>query len=510
MISRRSVLQGFAAGTVLLGISACSSNKPGTSAVAGEATLTLGAGVEPLSFDPAQSREAQFVQYFQPVFDTLIRRTPDGQPGPMLAKSWSYNADNTELSFVLRDDVKFSDGEAFNAAAAKANLDRFKTAGGPLQAQLVSLESVTVKDATTLVLTLSTQDPSLIVNLGGPSGYMQSPKQFTNANIKTQPVGTGPYKLDRSQTTPGAQYTYVKNENYWNKELQQFATIVIKPMKDENARINALRSGQIDGMIATAKTISEAKKSKVNVVEYPGDWQGFTFFDRAGTLAPELKDPRVRQAMNYAIDKNTILDKVGLGLGEVTSQIFSPESSAYIKDLDTAYGFDIAKAKSLMAEAGLADGFTLSMPSSSSMDPAMAPVLRDGLAQIGIKVDWVDVSAAAYQAEQQSGKYPAVFAGFGQPAVGWGAVTQLIAPNAAWNVLKSTDPTIEALLRKIRLASDADAGTAYQELNKYLVDQAWFAPFFRVTQPYYTSSKVSVVAQTGQAVPSIYNFTPAK
>ncbi|MDD0858516.1 ABC transporter substrate-binding protein [Arthrobacter alpinus] len=134
--------------------------------------------------DPAQSREAQFVQYFQPVFDTLIRRTPDGQPGPMLAKSWSYNADNTELSFVLRDDVKFSDGEAFNAAAAKANLDRFKTAGGPLQAQLVSLESVTAKDATTLVLTLSTQDPSLIVNLGGPSGYMQSPSSSRTPTLR--------------------------------------------------------------------------------------------------------------------------------------------------------------------------------------------------------------------------------------------------------------------------------------------------------------------------------------
>lgn len=509
MISRRSVLQGFAAGTVLLGISACSSNEASTVATVGGETLTLGAGVEPLSFDPAQSREAQFVQYFQPVFDTLIRRMPDGQPAPMLAKSWSYSADNTELTFLLRDDVKFTDGEAFNAAAAKANLDRFKTAGGPLQAQLVSLETVTAKDPATLVLKLSTQDPSLIVNLGGPSGYMQSPKQFTSANIKTQPVGSGPYKLDRSKTTPGAQYTYVKNENYWNKDLQQFATIVIKPMKDENARINALRSGQIDGMIATAKTISEAKKSKINVLEYPGDWQGLTFFDRAGSVAPELKDPRVRQAINFAIDKKTILEKVGLGLGEVTSQIFSPKSSAYVKDLDSAYGFDIAKAKALLAEAGYADGFTLTMPSSSSMDPAMAPALRDGLAQVGIKVDWVDVPAASYQADQQSGKYPAVFAGFGQPAIGWGAVTQIIAPTAAWNVLKSTDPKVDALLGKIKLASDAAAGPEYQDLNTYLVDQAWFAPFFRVTQPYYTSTKVAVAAQTGQAVPSIYNFTPA-
>jgi peptide/nickel transport system substrate-binding protein len=510
VISRRSVLQGFAAGTVLLGISACSSNKAGSGANAGGGTLTLGAGVEPLSFDPAQSREAQFVQYFQPVFDTLIRRMTDGQPGPMLAKSWSYNADNTELTFVLRDDVKFSDGEAFNATAAKANLDRFKTAGGPLQAQLASLDSVTAKDATTLVLKLSTQDPSLIVNLGGPSGYMQSPKQFTSATINTQPVGSGPYTLDRSKTTPGAQYTFVKSANYWNKDLQQFATIVIKPMKDENARINALRSGQIDGMIATAKTVAEAKKSKITVLEYPGDWQGLTFFDRAGTLAPALKDPRVRQAINYAIDKATILDKVGLGLGEVTSQIFSPKSSAYVKDLDSAYGFDIAKAKSLLAEAGYANGFTLTMPSSSSMDPAIAPVLRDGLAQVGIKVDWVDVPAASFQADQQSGKYPAVFAGFGQPAVGWGAVTQVIAPNAAWNVLKSTDPKVDALLGKIKLAADDAAGPEYQELNQYLVDQAWFAPFFRVTQPYYTSAKVAVVAQTGQAVPSIYNFTPAK
>lgn len=473
-------------------------------------TLTLASGVEPQSLDPAMSREAQFVQYFQPVFDTLVRRDSNGEPQPMLATKWETAQDGKSLTLSLRDDVTFTDGEKLTADSVKGNLERFKEVGGPLAGALGAVESVDVVDPATVKLNLTQPDPALVYALGGPSGYIQSPANFDSPTVDTQPVGSGPYELDRAATTPGSQYTFVKNEDYWDTNLQKFEKIVIKPIKDENARFNAVRSGQADGMIATAKTVKAAEGAGVEVKMVPGDWQGLSLFDRAGKLTPALAKVEVRQAINYAIDKEAILKNVAQGLGEVTSQIFSPASEAYVAELDGAYTYDVDKAKALLKDAGLADGFTLSMPTSSDMDPALAPAIKDQLAKVGITVEWVDIPSAQYQPEQQSGNYSAAFTAFGQPVVAWSGINGSVTEGAPWNIFGSSTPETAALLGDILASTGDKAAAKTQELNKYLVDNAWFAPWYRIDQPYFISKNVVVTVQNGQPVPSIYNFEPAK
>lgn len=473
------------------------------------AALTIGAGVEPESFDPAQSREAQFVQYFQPAFDTLIRRMPDGTPGEMLATGWEYDETNTVLTLTLRDDVTFIDGETFDAESAKANIDRFQTAGGPLAGNLASIESTEAPDATTLVLNLSTPDPALIFALGGPGGYMQSPAQFDSESIDTQPVGSGPYVLDRDASTPGSEYLYTANEDYWNPDLQEFDSITLLVLQDENARLNALSSGQIDAMLGTPKTIAQAESSGLNVDTIPADWEGLSLFDRDGELTPELADVRVRQAINHALDKEALLENISLGHGEVTSQIFSPASEAFDPELDSYYAYDVEQARSLMDEAGLDDGFTLQMPSSSDMDPAVAPAVRDQLAEIGITVEWEDFPTAEYQAEQQSGNFSAAFTAFGQTVRAWGNISQMVGPAGAWNVFGSESDEAEDLMDQILTLPADEADPTYRELNALVVEEAWFSPWYRIDLPYYTNDDIVVEMQNGQPVPSIYNFAPA-
>lgn len=506
----RTVALVASAALLLGGCGAAASNQTDAGAAKTHQTLTLGSGVEPQSLDPAQSREAQFVQYFQPVFDTLIRRGADGKVQPMLATKWETGPDQKSLTFTLRDDVSFTDGTKLTADAVKGNVERFKTAGGPLAASLSAVASVAVVDPTTVKLELSQPDPGLLFALGGPGGYIQSPANFDSPTVQTQPIGSGPYELDRTATTPGSQYTYTNNANYWDKSLQKFEKIVIKPMKDENARLNALRSGQIDAMIATAKTVQAAKGAGLTVQTVPGDWQGLSLFDRAGTLTPELGKTEVRQAINYAIDKEAMLKGVGQGMGTVTSQTFSPVSDAYVKDLDGTYGYDVEKAKSLLKSVGLQDGFTLTMPTSSDMDPALAPAIHDQLAKVGITVKWVDVPVAQYQAEQQSGKYSAAYTAFGQPVIAWNTISGQVKQTAPWNVFKYSTDESNALLASILSSTGDDAAKKTQEMNKYLVENAWFAPWYRIDQPYYSSSDVTVQVQSGQPVPSIYNYAPAK
>ncbi len=281
-------------------------------------------------------------------------------------------------------------------------------------------------------------------------------------------------------------------------------------MKDENARLNALRSGQIDGMIATPKTVQAAKGAGVDVQTVPGDWQGLSLFDRAGQLTPELGKVEVRQAINYAVDKNALLKSVGQGMGTVTGQIFSPASEAYVKDLDGAYAYDTEKAKSLLKTAGLENGFTLTMPTSSDMDPALAPAIHDQLAKVGITVKWVDIPSAQYQAEQQSGKYSAAFTAFAQPVVAWSSISVSVTEAAPWNIFKSSTDASKTLLASILASRGDEAAKKNQDINKYLVDNAWFAPWYRIDQPYYSSKEVKVQVQNGQPVPSIYNYEPAK
>lgn len=506
------VVAAATAGALFLG--GCGAGSGAQPAASGAAkthtTLTLASGVEPQSLDPALSREAQFVQYFQPAFDTLIRRDEAGKVQPMLATKWETSDDQKTVTFTLRDDVKFTDGTKLSAEVVKGNLDRFKAAGGPLAASLASVASVVAADPMTVQVLLSQPNPALLYSLGGPAGYIQSPANFDSPTVNTQPIGSGPYELDRAATTPGSQYTFTKKADYWNKDLQKFDKIVIKPIKDESARLNALRSGQVDGMIATAKTVQAAKGAGVEVQTVPGDWQGLSLFDRAGTLTPELAKVEVRQAINYAIDKEALLKSVGQGLGAITSQIFSPASDAYVKELDNAYEYDMNKAKDLLKKAGLESGFTLKMPTSADMDPALAPAIKDQLGKVGIVVEWVDVPVAQYQAEQQSGKYSAAFTAFGQPVVSWSSISGQVTESASWNIFKFTTSDSKTLVSSILSSSGDEAAKKSQELNKYIVDNAWFNPWYRIDQPYYNSKNVTVQVQNGQAVPSIYNYAPAK
>ena len=110
----------------------------------------------------------------------------------MLATKWQYNKDRTKLTLDLRDDVTFSDGAKFDAAAAKANLDNFKKANGPQMAQLAAVEDVKVVDADTIELDLSAPDPALEFSLSQAAGLMGSPKALGTEGIKTEPVGCGP------------------------------------------------------------------------------------------------------------------------------------------------------------------------------------------------------------------------------------------------------------------------------------------------------------------------------
>lgn len=476
----------------------------------GEASsLTLGVFTEPTSYDPAQSGEGHFIPYYQATYDTLILREPDGTLSPMLATEWEYDEDLTELTLTLRDDVTFTDGEPFDAEAVKANLEHFQSANGPQAATLASLSGVEAVDDDTVVLTLAAPDPAFLIYLSNAAGFMASPEGIASGKIASEPVGTGPYTLDTANTVSGTQYTYVRNPDYWGDELP-YDTVVFKYFADETARLNALKAGQVNAAaVTTVQSATEAEGSGfTQIPDYATDWQGLTFFDRDGALTPELADARVRQALNYAFDREAMLESLMQGKGAVTSQIFNTASLGYDEALDEAYPYDPERARELLAEAGYPDGFTLPMPNLSAFDPAVIATIVQQLADIGVTVELTEVAPNDFISQILGGNFPATFMSFFEPS-DWVLISQFIAPTATWNPLQSEDPTVTDLINTIQYSTGDEQAQATRQLNEYIVEQAWFAPFWRADQLWYLADGTTAQPQAEQAAPSLYNWAPA-
>lgn len=522
MKSRTRIAPAALAATVALVLAACGDPGPqdqggaadGEPTVGGEAvarggSLVLGIIQEPPSWDPAQAHVGHRLQPYQPVYDSLLLREPDGTLAPMLATEWGYTDDeNRVLSLDVRTDVTFSDGAPFDAEAVVANIEHFQAENGPQAGQAAAIESAVAVDEDTVEITLSQPDPALEYYLSQALGLMGHPELLGTDGMDRLPVGTGPYVMDEAQSVAGSQYVFTAREDYWNPELQSFDQITLKLLADVTSRVNGLISGEIDATLVDGATMAQAEGAGFEGLDYTTDWQGLLLFDREGTVNPALSDVRVRQAINYAFDREALLEQLSAGVGEVTSQVFGPETTAYLPELEDAYSYDPEKALELMAEAGYEDGFTLELPMATPGTETIMTFVAQQLADIGITVELTSVPIADFQGELGSGKYAASwFSLFQGPT--WVAYSQLLSDTTLYNPFDTTTPEIEEALEALRTGGDS-AEEAAQDLNRYVTENAWFAPWFRPGQLYfYDSAKVSVEPQVQQAVPSIYNYRPA-
>lgn len=507
MFSRRSALKGAALGIVsAAGLTACAADDTPTAAGATK-ELVLGVLAEPASWHPAQTHVGHLLQPYQLAYDSLLLRKPDGSLAPMLATEWKYTDDaKTTLQLKLRTDVTFSDGEKFDAAAVKANLDNFKKANGKQVAMLTNYDSATVVDAGTVTIKLTKADPAFEYYLSQAAGLMGSPKAITGTDIAAVPVGSGPYTLVKAESVKGSQWVFAKREGYWNPSLQKWGKITLKILTDVTARVNALTTGQIDATLLDANTRGQAESAGLKLLEWPVDWSGLMLLDRGGKVCPAMADVRVRKAINHAIDRESILKNVAGGQGTTTCQVFGPVSGSYVSEYDKLYPFDKEKAKALLAEAGYASGFDVTIPMPPGDDVA-TNYIKQMLGDVGIRVTIQAVPAADFQGTIGKGTYAlARFNLFQGPT--WVACNQMIVQKTLYNPFQSTSEELAAALEATRSAGD-QVGEKGKAVNKYVTENAWFAPFYRANQLYfYDTKKLKVTEQVQMAVPSIYNYEP--
>lgn len=461
---------------------ACSST--GTSsgsgpAQAGGGTLTVGLPFQPQSLNPGANGNGgqNIVQWL--AYEPLIRVESDGTYSPGLATSWEYvGAGNTRFDMKIRTDAVFADGTPVTADAVADTITYYLKNPAALSHYLTGIKGATAS-GDTVSIALDTPNPLLplvfsqVTNWGdiiSPAG-LAAPEKLTQ-----EMFGAGAYTMESAVT--GDTYTFAKNPKYWNPEDQNYDKVVVKVIPDANAAQQALNSDQIDVYLGGAGAQAEqARSNGLQAVAGQPNVNALFLLDRAGVSEPALRDVRVRQALNYAVDRASIATALGGGF-EPISQVSAEGYDGYDPALDEAYPYDPAKAKQLLAEAGYPNGFTLKTldVALQSLD-TMTQAVQQQLAAVGVKVeiksDGVDLNK--FISDMASKQYGAAAFGLSGPMFA-SALQNFAAPTSPLNPFKSSDPKVDAAFKALALAKPDEQVAAAQALNRAVVEQAWFLP----------------------------------
>ncbi|WP_221583694.1 ABC transporter substrate-binding protein [Microbacterium sp. G2-8] len=505
---RRRITAVAVGAAAALALTACSGGSTGGGSTAGGSTeggsLRIGAVVDVTTWDPGEGAWGNEALYFQSVYDTLLRMSADGEIEPGLAETWEYDDSRTTLTLDLRDGVTFSDGEELTAEAAAESVLAYRDGAAPNAGYLSDVESVEAADENTVEIRLSQPNPALEAYLTQNAGVVGSPSA---ADPATTPVGSGPYVLDLDASIPGSRYELTAREDYWDESVQHYDAITINFYADATATQNALRDNQVDySNLNSVSQLPDAEAAGYTAHHAPVNWKGFILSDREGTVNEALGEVKVRQAFNYALDREALLEAIESGHGEPTTQIFGIETAAYDESLEDRYPYDPEKAKELLAEAGYPDGVEIVQPQTSFTPASDYELVSDMLAESNIEMV-ADQVGSTFIGDLLGGKWGAFQFGLNQEPLAWQTYQLAVAPDAAWNVQHVVDPTVEELAERMRHGGD-DADAAAQELNEHLVEQAWFAPIYRVDGVIVTGEGTTATQKVGEAVPNLWDILP--
>jgi peptide/nickel transport system substrate-binding protein len=381
---------GTAAGDPLAGDGELSTTAP---EIDPEGSIRFGYTLSPSQgLDPHKTSLSQDTVWLAPIYDPLIIEMPDASLVPGLATEWEFVDDNLGLQLSLREGVTFSDGTPFDAEAVKLNIERAKTVEGSAVAPLLSaVDSVEVIDPMTVKLLLNRPAATLPRILADRPGMMISPAAMDDPDLPSKPVGAGMYKVDEYRT--GDRAILSPFEDYWNPDWVKLARLEIVAMTEAQTRLNGLRSDELDLALLDGQTFEDAERAGLATEQFFTTTNQHLQFNRTRA---EFDNTLVRQAMSYAIDRQAIVDVAYNGYGHASAQFYSPDfEMGYVEGLDDYYTYDPDKARELLAEAGLADGFTFDLlVPSLTYSQAIAQIAQAQFAEVGITVNFIPVDAS--------------------------------------------------------------------------------------------------------------------
>jgi peptide/nickel transport system substrate-binding protein len=357
---------------------------PMTEAVTEKGTFTWMYSVDNTSFDPDKITTTNSYMYLYPIYDSLVHIDEEGSPQPMLAESWKVLDGGNVLEMDLINDWKYHDGTTFDAESVVANIERSKSLPGSFNANaLENVNSVEAVDSDTVRFETDKAAGALVGVLGGASGMMMSPAAFDAPKQDIAPTG-GSGAFEMTQYVPGSRVVYTAVDDYWAPQTQHVKKMIFTISDDDNARLNAVTTGAADSTFLRASMYEPAKEAGLVVCEQPSL---ASYLINLNTQRSEFGDKRVRQALNYAIDRKAIATVMD-GFCEPGAQMFPTSYFASSPDLGPErFPYDPARAKKLLAAAGLENGFSFDLEVINlEIYQQVAEVVQANLAQAGIKM----------------------------------------------------------------------------------------------------------------------------
>lgn len=371
-------------------------------AQAARTDVTLGMQLEPPNLDPTAGAAAAIDEVvYANIFEGLTRFAPDGSVLPALASSWEIENEGMRYVFALQQGVTFHDGAEFTADDVKFSIDRAmaEESTNAQKGLFANIDSVEVVDEHTVAINLTQADGSLLFNLAWGDAIILD--EATAADAATNPVGTGPFVF--SDWVQGDRVEITKNPDYWGEPVQ-LDKAVFKFISEPTAAFAAIMAGDVDvfpNYPAPENLPQLESDPRFSVVL--GSTEGETILTM-NNATPPLDDVRVRQAISHAINREEIIDGAMFGYGTPIGTHFAPHNPAYV-DLTAQSAFDPEKAKALLAEAGHAEGLSLSL---KLPPPAYArrggEIIAAQLRDIGIDAEIENVEWAQWIEQVFKGK----------------------------------------------------------------------------------------------------------
>ncbi len=374
-------------------------------------TLTAAIGADPVNLDPHLSSAYSTFEVLENVYNQLVGLDDNLQIVPELADSWTVSPDKLTYTFKLRQGVKFHNGRALTSADVVYSYERIRnpdTKSG--WAYLFDpVDKIQAPDASTVVISTKKIYAPLLTKLASSGTAIVPKEDVDGGTIGQKPDGTGPFKF--VEFVPADHLTIARNENYWEEGLPYLDQVIFKSIPDETVKQTNLETGNVDWSDGVpAKDADKLMHSKDLVVQQVAgtsyEYIGFNMKRKP------FDDKRVRQAISYALDREEVAAIAAYDLA-VPSQSAIPEGNFWRSDY-APYTRDVDKAKSLLAEAGVGDGFKAEiMPAKDYAETVRAgEAVQSQLQDVGIDITLRPLEWSTWLDEEGHGNYDMYICGW--------------------------------------------------------------------------------------------------
>ncbi|NMB20185.1 MAG: glutathione ABC transporter substrate-binding protein [Firmicutes bacterium] len=441
----------------------------GSGVVAAKDTIIIAQGADAKTLDPYNTTDAPAGRVMSVIFDTLLTRDDDGNVAPGLAESWEI-VDDTTYIFHLRKGVKFHNGEEFKASDVAFSFAQIAKSPHAVSVRAtIDFENSRVIDDYTFEMKMTEPFGPILNHLGHQVMSIVNEKAYTEAGeaVGQNPVGTGPYKFVSWAT--GDRIDLVANEEYWGTK-PSIKNLVYRNIPESASRTIEVETGGIDISIDIQPSELKRLEANKNVKVFRREASTISFLGFNASKAP-FDNPKVRQAINMAINRDAIYNVVFQRVGTMATAPMSRVVWAY-NDALVPYEYNIEKAKALLAEAGFPNGLELTISCDQNQERLdTAEMAQAMLSQIGIKVNIETLERGAYIDKVIGGELEMFGLGWasdtGDPDYALFALFHSSMHGAGGNMGFYTNEKVDELLEIGRSSTDAEV-----RRNAYLEAQA--------------------------------------